>query len=113
MFSGLVGLFEYVFIYRAVNYRSMRSERAVGNAVATALAQGIVTRNQVVVCTKGGYFTFDGNRPANLRQWIQENFVAKGIFSWSEFAAGCHCMTPAYLKNQVKFLIHYLSNGSE
>ncbi|KAH9555390.1 hypothetical protein CY35_08G112000 [Sphagnum magellanicum] len=86
----------------AVNYRSMRSERAVGNAVATALAQGIVTRNQVVVCTKGGYFTFDGNRPANPRQWIQENFVAKGIFSWSEFAAGCHCMTPAYLKNQLE-----------
>lgn len=93
--------FKYSFVPRAVNYRSMRSERAVGRAISEMVQRGTIKREQVVVCTKGGYLTFDVDRPTDPRKWIQENYVKAGIFSWSDFVAGCHCMTPAYLKNQV------------
>jgi len=80
----------------------MRSERAVGRALCEAFKHGAIKREQVVVCSKGGYLTFDVEmRPADPRKWIQDNYVKAGIFSWADFVAGCHCMTPAYLKNQV------------
>ena len=58
-------------------------------------------REQVVVCTKGGYLTFGTERPADPRRWIQETYVKSGLFNWEDFVAGCHCMAPAYIKNQV------------
>lgn len=85
----------------AVNYRGTRSEQAVGRAVAEGIRLGFITREQVVVCTKGGYLTFGTERPSDPRRWIQENYVKAGLFTWADFVAGCHCMTPAYLKNQL------------
>jgi aryl-alcohol dehydrogenase-like predicted oxidoreductase len=39
----------------AVNYRSGRSERAIGQALALSLNEGIVRREDVIVCTKTGF----------------------------------------------------------
>ncbi|MBM2851016.1 MAG: Aldo/keto reductase, partial [Anaerolineales bacterium] len=39
----------------AINYRFQRSERVIGEALAAAIRAGDVTREEVVVCTKGGY----------------------------------------------------------
>eukprot|EP00250_Pteridium_aquilinum_P008543 c18026_g2_i1 orf=245-1297(+) len=86
----------------AINYRNMRSERAVGRALSKAIISGALKRNQVVVCTKGGYLSFDMKQPANPRLWLEDTYVKRGIFSWSEFAAGCHCMTVPYIKNQLE-----------
>lgn len=85
----------------AINYRNMRSERAVGRALSKAIMRGTLKRNQIVVCTKGGYLSFDVKQPPNPRAWLEETYVKPGIFSWSEFAAGCHCMTAPYIKNQL------------
>lgn len=85
----------------AVNYRGTRSEQAVGRAVTEGMKLGFITREQVVVCTKGGYLTFGTETPADPRRWIQETYVKSGLFTWADFVAGCHCMTPAYIKNQV------------
>ncbi|KAG0581265.1 hypothetical protein M758_4G242300 [Ceratodon purpureus] len=85
----------------AVNYRGTRSELAVGRAITEGIKQGFITREQVVVCTKGGYLTFGTERPADPRRWIQETYVKSGLFKWEDFIAGCHCMTPAYIKNQL------------
>ncbi|XP_024541247.1 uncharacterized protein LOC9656308 isoform X2 [Selaginella moellendorffii] len=85
----------------AINYRNMRSERAIGLALAEAVSRGVVKRNQVVVCTKGGFLSFDTIRPPNPRGWIEENYVRPGIFAWEDFVAGCHCMKPEYIKNQL------------
>ncbi|XP_024390284.1 auxin-induced protein PCNT115 [Physcomitrium patens] len=85
----------------AVNYRSTRSERAVRRAISEGIRLGSITREQVIVCTKGGYLTFGNEKPADPRRWVQETYVKTGLFTWSDFVAGCHCMTPAYLKNQL------------
>src|SRR6266702_4626223 len=46
----------------AANYRFQRSERSVGAALAQLNRSGFA-REEVVICTKGGYLPFDGAPP--------------------------------------------------
>ncbi|MGH7739585.1 MAG: aldo/keto reductase [bacterium] len=84
----------------AINYRCMRSERAIGRALAGLKGQGKIKREEVVFCTKGGFIPFDGEMPQDPRAYFQEQYLATGLCEASDIAAGCHCMTPAYLRNQ-------------
>jgi len=45
----------------AINYRHQRSERNIGEALAKTTAAAILRRDEVVVCTKAGYLSLDGN----------------------------------------------------
>ena len=82
----------------AINYRNQRSERAVG----AALRESGLPRDQVVVCTKGGYLPFDGGRPADVRAYFEETFLRPGILSAGEIVAGCHSLAPRYLADQIE-----------
>src|SRR6266699_2793252 len=84
----------------AANYRFQRSERSVGAALKELLARGF-GRDEIVVCTKGGYLPFDGAPPRDVRQYIEETFVRPGIANFADIAGGAHCMTPHYLQNQL------------
>ena len=92
----------------AANYRFQRSERSVGAALAQLNRSGFA-REEVVICTKGGYLPFDGAPPRDVRQYIEENFVRPGIAGWSDIAGGSHCMTPRYLENQLQQSLRNLS----
>ncbi len=85
----------------AANYRFQRSERAVGVAIGELQQRGF-SREEIVVCTKGGYLPFDGAPPRDVRRYVEENFIATGIAGWGDIAGGSHCMTPAYLDNQLQ-----------
>jgi len=85
----------------AANYRFQRSERSVGAALKELTARGFA-RDEIVVCTKGGYLPFDGAPPRDVRQYIEETFVRPGIASFADIAGGAHCMTPGYLQNQLR-----------
>jgi aryl-alcohol dehydrogenase-like predicted oxidoreductase len=85
----------------AINYRFQRSERAVGEALRPLFAGGGVRREELVVATKGGYVSFDGGYPANPNAYFTETFVRPGVARPEDLVAGCHCMTPAYLKHQL------------
>lgn len=87
----------------AANYRFQRSERSIGRALQILAEHGVV-REQLVICTKGGYLPFDGAPPRNsaeLREYVNETFIAPGIASWDDIVGGSHCMTPSYLQNQL------------
>src|SRR6266436_8337461 len=84
----------------AANYRFQRSERSVGEALKELMARGFA-RDEIVVCTKGGYLPFDGAPPRDVRQYIEETFVNPGIASFADIAGGSHCMTPRYLQSQL------------
>src|SRR6059058_6229773 len=47
----------------AANYRFQRSERAIGVALKRLCADGEHARDELLVCTKGGYLPFDGAPP--------------------------------------------------
>ncbi|MDX6694164.1 MAG: hypothetical protein QOF02_1767 [Blastocatellia bacterium] len=85
----------------AANYRFQRSERAIGAALQQMITDGICARDEVVVCTKGGYLPFDGEPPKDVRSYVEETFVRMGIAGFSDIVAGSHCMTPAYLQSQI------------
>ncbi|HJQ35072.1 MAG TPA: aldo/keto reductase [Pyrinomonadaceae bacterium] len=87
----------------AANYRFQRSERSIGDALRRLTEAGFA-REELVVCTKGGYLPFDGRPPAGqagVRQYVEETFVRPGVVEFSDIVAGSHCMTPSYLAHQV------------
>ncbi len=86
----------------AANYRFQRSERSIGRALQSLTTENDFARNEIVLCTKGGYLPFDGAPPRNVRAYIEETFVARGIANFEDFVGGSHCMTPRYLENQLE-----------
>src|ERR1700755_2842490 len=84
----------------AANYRFQRSERSIG-ATLKALSEKGFDRNEIVICTKGGYLPFDGERPRNVRQYFEDAFVKTGIATFDDLVGGSHCMTPKYLQSQL------------
>jgi aryl-alcohol dehydrogenase-like predicted oxidoreductase len=85
----------------AANYRFQRSERSIGAALSRLTTELSFAREELVICTKGGYLPFDGAPPVNVRQYVEETFVRTGIAEFSDIAGGSHCMTPRYLENQL------------
>src|SRR6266404_1623284 len=85
----------------AANYRFQRSERSIGKALLGVNEQGFA-RDEIVICTKGGYLPFDGAPPRDVRQYIEETFVKPGIAGFTDIAGGAHCMTPRYLESQLR-----------
>lgn len=86
----------------AANYRFQRSERSIGEALRGLTAASGFARQELVVCTKGGYLPFDGAPPRDVRGYVEETFVRPGIASFEDIVGGSHCMTPAYLQNQLE-----------
>jgi aryl-alcohol dehydrogenase-like predicted oxidoreductase len=87
----------------AANYRFQRSERSIGAALSGLTAEGF-GRDELVVCTKGGYLPFDGAPPAGqqgARDYFEQTFVRTGVARDSDLVGGSHCMAPAYLRHQV------------
>jgi len=85
----------------AANYRFQRSERSIGQALQILTTEHGIAREELVICTKGGYLPFDGAPPRNVREYVNETFVKPGIASFEDIVAGSHCMTPSYLQSQL------------
>ena len=86
----------------AANYRFQRSERSIGNALRELTEARGFSREEIVICTKGGYLPFDGAPPRDVRRYLEETFVSTGVARLSDFVGGSHCMTPSYLQNQLQ-----------
>ena len=88
----------------AINYRCQRSERAVGAAIHDLLAAGTAQREELVVCTKGGYLPLDASPPATRAEYhayLEREFFATGVMMPEDVVAGGHCLTPSYLAHQI------------
>ncbi|TME00353.1 MAG: aldo/keto reductase [Chloroflexi bacterium] len=104
----------------AANYRYQRSERVVGRTLAELVASGRVERAAVVVATKAGFLPGDSAHPGGMRGWVEDELLRPGVIDAADIVAGCHCMTPAYLRHQLAeslrnlgvdcIDIHYLHN---
>ncbi len=85
----------------AVNYRHQRSERAIGCALGILISAGKLRRDEVFVATKGGFLSFDGAEPADPSTYFEETLLRTGLVKSDDVAAGCHVMSPAYLRHQI------------
>lgn len=83
----------------AVNYRFQRSERALGEALRAAFAEGL-PREAVVVCTKAGFLAPDPDSAADPRRFVVEHLLEPGVIRVEDLTGGNHAMTPRYLRHQ-------------
>jgi len=89
----------------AINYRCQRSERAVGQALRAVISSGSAARDEIVVCTKGGYVPLEGAPPgtrAGYDEYLEKEYFATGTMSRSDLVAGGHCLKPGFLANQIE-----------
>src|SRR5947208_3365203 len=85
----------------AINYRAQRSERVIGQALVALEREGGFTREQFVVCTKGGYIPFDGGVSVDPGQYVRDTYLRTGILQPEDVVGGGHAMTPRYLEDQL------------
>ena len=86
----------------AINYRHQRSERNIGEAIRQAAASGAAQRDEILVCTKAGYLSFDGDMPPDPNGYFTREYIEKKILDPHDLAGGMHCMAPKYLENQIE-----------
>lgn len=89
----------------AINYRCQRSERALGRALSRAVRGDTAARDEVVVCTKGGYIALDGSPPPTREEYqayLAREYFEPGLMTPDDVVAGGHCLAPAYLASQIE-----------
>lgn len=89
----------------AINYRCQRSERAIGEALRSMTSNGDIAREEVVVCTKGGYIPLERTPPATregYRGFLHSEYYGPGIMAPDDVVSGGHCLAPRYLDDQIK-----------
>ena len=104
----------------ASNYRYGQSEREIGEALSEIEAEGIAKREDLIICSKGGFIQLDFPFPDNPYQWIEDNIISKNLATKDDIEMDQHCMTPDYLEWSCKrslenigidcFDIYYLHN---
>jgi len=83
----------------AINYRFERAERSINEALQRLVKVEGIARDEVLVCSKGGYLPVSQNPSA----WFKKEYAGKrkNSIKMSDLAAGCHCMHPEYLSDQL------------
>ena len=88
----------------AVNYRFQRSERNIRAALDDLFAAGEVSRDALVISTKGGFIPFDTHPPtgqADFMDYMRKTYFEPGVCTPEDIVANCHCMTPAYIRHEL------------
>ena len=88
----------------AVNYRCQRSERALGAGLAQALERRTVSRDEIVVCSKGGFIALDGSAPTTreeYRDYLEREYFERGLMSPDDVVGGGHCLASRFLADQI------------
>jgi len=93
------------FFSTALSERLQVSERNLGTALARAFREGSVRRDEVVVLTKGGYLTVDpdvAGTYSRARRYLVETYIHSGLVEPALIAGGVHCLSPAFLRDQIR-----------
>ncbi len=94
----------------AINYRYQLSERTLARAIQHLVHHGF-HRDELFVCTKNGFITPDAElqqRGEDFKAYFRERFIDSGLIRPEDVAGGMHCMTPAYLDDQLNQSRHNL-----
>lgn len=88
----------------AINYRLQRAERSVGRALARLAGnEGIEGgREALLVCTKNGYLSSDGELSTDFWSYIQDEFIKPGKLRQEEIAGEAHSMALPFLREQLR-----------
>ena len=83
----------------AINYRSMKSEKNIGNAIKKLIDDDVVSRDQVFISTKNGYITNDGDYPTiDVLEYMHKMFISQGIIDSKDISSGYNVLNPNYIR---------------
>jgi aryl-alcohol dehydrogenase-like predicted oxidoreductase len=85
----------------AINYRAQRSEQNVCVAIQHLLTTGTAARDELIVCSKGGYIPLAGTPPATrdeYQRYVQREFIEQRILHADEISSGGHSFAPRFLR---------------
>ena len=82
----------------ASNYRYGQSEKEIGIALQELFEEGIVKREELIICSKGGFIQLEYPFPQNPYAWIEENIINSSLAKLEDIELDQHCMTPDYLE---------------
>ena len=83
----------------AINYRAMKSEKSIGRALLRLKEDGIISREEVFICTKNGYITNDGDYPSiDVMEYMQRMFISTGIIKPDDISSGYNVLNPTYIE---------------
>lgn len=104
----------------ASNYRYGQSEKEIGTALKELFEENITSREELIVCSKGGFIQLEYPFPKNPYSWIDENILQNNLATKEDIELDQHCITPDYLEWSCKqslqnvgvdsFDIYYLHN---
>lgn len=83
----------------SINYRSQQGERSVGRAIQHLVESGKTSRDELIICTKGGVIPSQRN---GIR-WFYKQYVEPGKFgvTMADLVARRYCLHPEYLRDQL------------
>ncbi|VXD11720.1 conserved hypothetical protein [Planktothrix serta PCC 8927] len=83
----------------AINYRSMHAEWSVSDALLTLMRDEVISRDEFILCTKGGFIP-DPERIS----WFYSRYIENSRFSIEpgDLVAECHCLHPEYIGDQLE-----------
>lgn len=90
------------FVDSAINYRGQRAERSVGEAIKQGILSKVIMREEIFVSTKGGFIPYEGAPTRDVSALFRDQYVSRGIAKDADLIAGCHCLDPSYLLDQIE-----------
>lgn len=84
----------------SISYGYQQAERSIGKAIYNLLESGEVSRDELIICTKGGVIPHPEN---NLADWFQHHYVepSNSRIKMTDIAATRYCIHPEYLQDQL------------
>ena len=64
----------------------------------------ILQKEELIICSKGGFIQLEYPFPENPYKWIEENIINSSLATLDDIELDQHCMTPDYLEWSCKNL---------
>ncbi|MBR8835863.1 MAG: aldo/keto reductase [Stigonema ocellatum SAG 48.90 = DSM 106950] len=84
----------------SINYRYQLSERCVGKGVERLVESAEVSRDELIICTKGGFLPHQNQNQAD---WFYQHYVepSNSEINMTDLVANEHCIHPEFLRDQL------------
>jgi aryl-alcohol dehydrogenase-like predicted oxidoreductase len=91
----------------AIIYREQQGERSIGQALRYLIESGFISRNELIICTKGGFLTEETTEYLN---WFNQHYITNNHsqINATDLVQNSHCIHPEYLQDQINLSLDNL-----
>jgi aryl-alcohol dehydrogenase-like predicted oxidoreductase len=91
----------------AIIYRKQQGERSVGKALRYLIESGYISRNELIICTKGGRIT---EETVEYLNWFNQHYIENNSsqVGTTDLVHNWHCIHPEYLQDQINLSLDNL-----